>query len=42
MKNDDKPNFRWWLRLVYAVIGAILGLLGEATTGVMSAAINAL
>lgn len=42
MKNDEKPNFRWWLRLVYAVIGAILGLLGEATTGVMSAAINAL
>lgn len=42
MNNDEKPSFKWWLRLVYAIIGAILGLLGEATTGVVSAAINAL
>lgn len=34
MNNDEKPNLKWWLRLIYAIIGAILGLLGEAVTGV--------
>lgn len=44
MKANDnpKPDFKWWLRLLYAIIGAILGLLGEAKTGVMSAALTAL
>lgn len=43
MKNTDpKPTLVWWLKLIYAIIGVILGLLGEATTGVVSAAINAL
>ena len=42
MKKDEKPNLVWWLKLIYAIIGVLLGLLGEATTGVMSAAINAL
>lgn len=42
MKNEEKPNLKWWLKLIYAIIGAILGLLGEATTGVMSAALSAL
>lgn len=42
MNKNDKPDFAWWLRLIYAIIGAILGLLGEAITGVTSAAFNAL
>lgn len=42
MNKDEKPNLVWWLKLLYAIIGVLLGLLGEATTGVMSAAINAL
>lgn len=42
MEKESKPSLVWWLRLLYAIIGAILGLLGEATTGVMSAALNAL
>lgn len=42
MKKDINPNLAWWLKLIYAIIGAILGLLGEAVTGVASAAINAL
>lgn len=42
MKNEVKPNLAWWLKLLYAVIGVVLGLLGEAVTGVTSAAINAL
>lgn len=42
MKKEVKPDFKWWLKLIYAIIGAILGLLGEAITGVTSAAFNAL
>lgn len=42
MKSNEKPNLAWWLRLIYAIIGAILGLLGEAITGVTSAALSAL
>lgn len=42
MEKNVKPSLVWWLRLLYAIIGAILGILGEATTGVVSAAINAL
>ena len=42
MNKEGKPNLKWWLKLIYAIIGAILGLLGEATTGVVSAALNAL
>lgn len=43
-RNNDnpKPTLVWWLRLIYAIIGAILGLLGEAISGVTSAALNAL
>lgn len=42
MNKEEKPNLAWWLRLIYAIIGAILGLLGEAITGVTSAAFKAL
>jgi len=42
MNKDEKPNLKWWLKLIYAIIGAILGILGATTTGVVSAAINAL
>lgn len=42
MNKDIKPDFKWWLRLIYAIIGAIIGFLGEAITGVTSAAFNAL
>ena len=42
MNKDVKPDFKWWLKLIYAIIGAIIGFLGEAITGVAGAAFNAL
>lgn len=43
MNTKENPkNLVWWLKLIYTILGVIIGLLAETTTGVASAAINAL